>query len=208
MKHQFISTKAVAQPVSDKFSNIILIRLFGTIQQWRRWVGWCSSVQGSIKQTGGCLVLLAFIFSFSACENENNKLKPPAIPSAVPSTCDNPFLGTWYEFGSADTQYTKVVFNETTLTALYYGDNVKIGDYIVSWDEVFYDNIEYSYDDNILTLYTKNPHTGYPFVLETNFNFLSKDTLIIEQFLPSETTQEPPIFKIIELYRSAVYEEY
>ena len=77
--------------VRKHFSNLTLLRLLSIRQQWRRWVGWCSSIQGVVGRTGGCL-LLAFVlvFSFAACGEEN---KTPIDPPE-PSKWDF-FVGEW-----------------------------------------------------------------------------------------------------------------
>ena len=111
-------SNAGSRSVSEQFSNLTLLRLLSIRQQWRRWVGWCSSIQGVLKQASVGLLLLVFVVSFAACENEDNKQNPPSIPV----TSDNPLLGTWYlydEFSNPD-WYMKLEFTETNMNVSMY----------------------------------------------------------------------------------------
>ena len=131
MKQEFISSqhpKVETLPLRKHFLNLTLLCLFSIRQQWRMRVGWCSSIQGVLKQASGCLLLLVFVVSFAACEDKDDNKIPEEEPYSL--------IGTWYMVNSDPKFGYKFIFTETHLTAFRYATDETNRVYL--WNNVEY----------------------------------------------------------------------
>ncbi|MCL2183151.1 MAG: hypothetical protein FWB85_06750 [Chitinispirillia bacterium] len=98
----------------------------------------------------------------------------------------NPLVGTWYSAGATNAYGKTVVFTETTVTASQYANNYVDPYGVWNYEEKWFDNARYSFRNDTLEVLDFNlagVQQSHP--LETRFMFISDDTLMIKEFIPT-----------------------